>query len=892
MFQNLSQLLLTAISVCALVVIVGCQTNKKLVTSFPTDVSSTPTLGDSFLTIANPAECDDLHPTDMSQLSESISPNALVDYQNISYTPISLAECIERALADSEVFRKLGGTIVSQPNSIETSLDPALAYTDPLAGEQAALSAFDTTVAASLFFENNDRPFNNRFSGNSDGVLVQDLAEYQLEFSKLAATGTLFTARQRINYDGNNQAGNRFPSAWETIIDAGFRHPLLQGSGTLFNRIAGPSQTPGQYSGVLIARTNTEISLAEFEQSTREFIANIENAYWDLYYAYRELEAQTDARDAAYEVFKRTKVLAEAQRIPGLEKASAEEQYLRFESAIIESMEGRTVDGTQANSGMTGGSFRRTVGVRVAERRLRYLVGLAITDGTLLQPSEIPSQNGIVFDWDQSVQAAVSRRPETRRQRWVLKQRELELTASRNFLKPRLDLVGNYRFRGLGKSLTGGGETLRDDIINDTQESGAFSDLAGGDYQEIQLGGEFRMPIGYRQANAGVRNAELGVQRARKVLEEQERKILLDLSNAIAETRRSHSAMDISKRRFKAAVEYRDQAAERVANNRSQMDVLLEAQRRILESQLQYINAEVEYTQAIKNVHFEKASYLQYHGIVLQESQSDPKAYQDAATRYSKRSSELSYVVRDAVIAQHIGETAGSLAMPMGAQTIGNGIPQNMDSMVPSTFEADVNAVMNPFDGVAPNEGGSNKIAPSIPAGIRPSVPVPGVQGQSILPEPPNAVSPLVSPKDAGSDTRSFVPGTLSPSAAVPIAGSLSSVSTSFGDGLTAQKSAGTQVNRLPEASTKVSRGSGNTSSLTTLGDSPAEVVRTASNSPSATSVDRKPMMGALSTIATTASTPTAQPIATSLSDSSAVKPVSHSVSNDGTTKSSSRRQK
>lgn len=635
---------------------VGCQTNKRLVTSFPTDLDSAPTLGDSFLSINTPDECDSTCASDLSHVADSISPNAVVDYQNISYTPISLTDCIERALADSEVFRKLGGTIVSQPTSIETALDPALVYADPLIGEQAALSAFDTNVAASLFFENNDRPFNNRFSGNTDGILVQDLGEYQLEFTKLAATGTLFTARQTVIYDNNNQAGNRFQgSAWEAIVDAGFRHPLLQGGGTMFNRIAGPSQVPGQYNGVLIARTNTEIGLAEFEAATREFVANVENAYWDLYYAYKELNAQTDARDAAYEVLKRTKVLAEAQRIPGLELASAKEQYLRFESAIIESLEGRTIDGTQANSGMTGGSFRRTVGVRTAERRLRYLIGMPITDGTLLQPSEVPSQAAIVFDWDQAVQAAVTRRPETRRQRWVLKQKELELTASRNFLKPRLDLVGNYRFRGLGKSLTGGGETLRDDIINSTQESGAFSDLAGGDFQELQLGAELRMPVGYRQANAGVRSAELEVQRARKILEEQERKILLDLSNAIAETRRAHAAMDIAKRRFEAAVQYRDQAADRVSNNRSQMDVLLEAQRRILESQLQYINAEVEYTQAIKNVHFEKASYLQYHGIALQESQSDPKAYADAALRYSKRSSELNYVVRDATIARGAG---------------------------------------------------------------------------------------------------------------------------------------------------------------------------------------------------------------------------------------------
>lgn len=653
----------------------------------------------------------------------SISPTALADYKNVSYTEITLAECIQRALADSEVFRQLGGTIVSQPGSTDTTLDPSLAFTDPLVGEQAALSAFDANVAASVFFENNDRPFNNQFSGNTDGILVQDLGEYQLEFSKLAATGTLFTARHTINYDNNNQAGNRFVgSYWEAIVDAGFRHPLLQGGGTLFNRIAGPSQVPGQYNGVLIARTNTEIGLSEFEASTREFVANVENAYWDLYYAYRELDAQTDARDAAFEVFKRTKALAEAQRIPGLELASAKEQYLRFEAAIIESLEGRTIDGTQANSGITGGSFRRTVGVRVAERRLRYLIGMAITDGTLLQPTEAPGRAPMVFDWDQAVHSALDRRPETRRQRWFVKQKELELTASRNFLKPRLDIVGNYRFRGLGKSLTGGGETLRDDILNGTQESGAYSDLAGGDYQEVQLGAEFRMPVGYRQANAAVRNAELSVQRARKVLEEQERKIVLDLSNAIAETRRAFAAMDVAKRRFEAAVQYRDQAAERVSTNRSQMDVLLEAQRRILEAQLQFINAEVEYAQAIKNVHFEKATYLAYHAVNMQESQSDAKAYEDAQRRYTQRTRELNYVVRDATIGPSPEETELMGAMPLdsGDAILGTGAPIEAIMSSPSV-ELAPKAIDHPVPVIVPGADQPSIQPPmELPQGIAP----------------------------------------------------------------------------------------------------------------------------------------------------------------------------
>ena len=632
----------------------GCETSRSLKTSFPPIDATTPTPGPAYLQPAQ-AALSGIDWQGDPNILDSISPETAIDYNNVQYQELTLQECIRRALSESEVFRELGGTIVNQTTAVQTALDPALQYTDPSFGEDAALSEFDAEFESSLFFENNDRPFNNQFSGQA-GLFTQDLLTSQTGFTKLSATGTQFTSQATINYDANNQTANRFGSTWEAIIDSGFRHPLLQGSGSLFNRIAGPSQVPGQYNGILIARTNSEISLADFEDSVREYVSNVENAYWDLYYAYRELEAQTAARDAALIVVERTNELRRAEKIGELEVASANEQLLRFENSIIESLEGRLLSGTQANSGSSGGTFRRTVGVRTAERRLRYLIGMTITDGVLLKPSEQPIKAALAFDWQQTMQTALLKRPETRRQQWVVKQRELELTAARNFLLPRLDLVGNYRFRGLGKGLTGGSVTFVDDINagadSQSATSAAFSDLSSGNFQELQLGAELRLPVGFRQANAAVRNAELSIQRERALLKELERKIVLDLSNVIAESRRSFNAMQAAEKRFNAAVQYRTQAAERVKNGRSQYDVLLEAQRRILEAQLQFVNAEAEYAVAIKNVHFERATFLEYHGIALSESKSDDQAYADYAGRRIRMTKELNYVVHDSQISQ------------------------------------------------------------------------------------------------------------------------------------------------------------------------------------------------------------------------------------------------
>jgi outer membrane protein TolC len=636
----------------ALAPLTGCQSVNQVEPVLPLAPFSddVPSPGDSYLSPSEPVGIGD------TPIEFSMSPDQVVDYGQIEHLPISLEECIQSALADSKVFRDLGGAIIFAPVTAETTLDPALIYSNPIIGEDAALSAFDAQYAQSVFFEKNDRAFNTSFTGDTNGIFQQDLGEFNFELSKLSATGTRFSTRAIVNYDDNNQAGNRFFHSWESIAEGEFRHPFLQGGGVLFNRIAGPSQSPGNFNGILIARTNTEISLADFQASVRDFIVNVENAYWDLYYAYRELNAQTDARDAAYEVYKKAQAEVAEERVSALEEASAYEQFLRFENAVYQSLEGRPTEGTQAGSGSAGGVFRRNVGVRIAERRLRYLIGKSITDGLLLQPSDQPDTTPVVFDWNESFCSALDNRPETRRQKWVVKQRQLQLTAAKNFLLPRLDFVGRYRFRGLGRDLTGGEsfQAVIDSPNNNDDVSGALKDLGSGNFQEWQLGLEMRMPVGFRKANAGVRNAELGLERARYVLTEQERRIALELSNAVAEVHRSPVAMSLAEQRYNAAVDYRTLADERILGGRAQFDVLLEAQRRVLESQIQFINAEVENTLAVRNVHFERGSLLKYHGISLAESESDPGAYESASRRQANRKRPMNYIQRNPVIARPI----------------------------------------------------------------------------------------------------------------------------------------------------------------------------------------------------------------------------------------------
>lgn len=565
---------------------------------------------------------------------------------DIAYWDLSLQEATQLALTHSQVIRDLGGTILQTPSSIQTPYDPAAVETDPRVGVEAALAAFDAEFSTSVFGEKNDRAINNEFFGGGTRILQQDLMVFQSQLRKRAATGSEFFFRHNVDYDANNAPSNIFPSAWNTNFEAEFRHPLLQGGGLEFNRIAGPNRTPGVYNGVLIARVNTDIELARFELAVRNLISDVENAYWDLYFAYRDLDAKVKARDAALDTWRKIHALYKSGRRGGEaeKEAQAREQYYRFQEEVQNALMGRLIDGTRTGSGRSGGAFRAAGGVQANERRLRQLIGLPPADGRLIRPLDEPINAPVYFDWSEVTAESLIRRVELRRSRWEARRQELELLASRNHLLPRLDAIGRYRWRGFGDDLL---DPNRDGV---DRFDNAYGNLTSGDFQEWQVGLELSVPIGYRRAFAGVRNAELLLSRARAILREQEHRVLHDAADAVAELERTRLVSATAGNRLEAARE--QLAAVRAAYDadKAPLDLLLEAQRRLADAESSRFRALTEYAIAVKNVHYSKGTLLDYNSVILEEGAWNRAARADARDLAARRghSRPLNYASRQA----------------------------------------------------------------------------------------------------------------------------------------------------------------------------------------------------------------------------------------------------
>ena len=584
----------------ALVLISGCTAQRRKALQFTPDVSPC----QSMLQQIEVADLIEETSTDGSELIAP-TPTTISNFENLVPREITVEEAVELALANSKVIQKLGGVVVDSPQAATTLYAPALNETQGNSVE-AALSAFDAQVQTSLLIARDERSFNNLFFGGGAASTITQSGNFSFDISKQTAGGATFALRSTTDYNRNNIPANLFGSVYDIVNEVEVRQPLLRGRGTEINRIAGPNAAPGQYNGVLIARVRSDISLADFEAAVRNLVRDVESNYWELYFAYRDLDTKISARESARGTWENRKLRYENGVGRPDDEAQARQQYFTFKS--------------QAQNALTG-IPNGQLGVLGSERNLRRLLGLPTSDGTVLQPVSEPSVAPVAFNWEQSQANALNRRVELRRQKWTIRQRELEYIASKSLNKWQFDLVGQYGFRGFGDNLFGS---------RSRPNGSAFDDLINGDLDDWSVGVELGGAIGNRQGHLAIRNAELNLVRERAVLKEQQRQILHDLNAAFTEVDRSMENLKTSFNSRVAVFDELEPKRKRVNEGQDQVFFLLDVEQRAATAESAVHRAVADYNQALLNYAFTSGGLLSRYNVRLSEGQWSSHAQANA----------------------------------------------------------------------------------------------------------------------------------------------------------------------------------------------------------------------------------------------------------------------
>ena len=456
------------------------------------------------------------------QLDPTQTPPTVLD-TNRKVVNISLQECFLTALKQGNIGSQGGlqnpgftndspgqftGRQFGGSDSIAAiAFDPSVAFLDI----ERSLSKFDARLISSATWNKQDAPTATQFTSFQN---QQDTAAFSTTLAKQLPTGGVAGITTSVNYSKFSNVptnlGTFVNPNYTPRVQFQFEQPLLQQFGVQINQIAsshpGSLLIPGLRStgqgteGILIARIRYDQQRAQFDNLINQQLLNVESAYWDLYAAYYNLYAQEEVLKRStyllYIVKQRVEVAGSLRKQQYHETTT---QYFQFKQAVL--------------------TARQTV--LQTEARLRGMMGMRSDDGTRLVPSDSPKLSEVVPNAYEAQMDSLAFRPELIQNRYDLKALQLNIMLQKNLRRPDLRFFSSYDIAGLGTTLDG------------STSDNAFRSLATNQFNSWQLGLRLDMPIGFRDANALVRQANEQLYRSAFGLRDAERKVIESVNRSI-----------------------------------------------------------------------------------------------------------------------------------------------------------------------------------------------------------------------------------------------------------------------------------------------------------------------------------------------------------------------
>ena len=481
---------------------------------------------------------------------------------------LSLDEAIRVSLANSEVVRVLAGVTAVSTGS--TIYDPAISNT--AIDEQHG--RFDPVVSAENSFNRREipeadfDPMNPGFS-RIDGVRSDDY-NLNADVSKTTTFGGVLNLG--VNANPTRLQPGVFPlnPRNRSSVEMGFTQPLLQGGGL------GPNLAP-----VVLARIDTERSFFQLKDSMQEMVRSVIDAYWALVFARVQVWVREQQVEQSEFVLRRAEAQLKVGTVDVGEVTQARTSYASFRTSLV-----------AAKAELLN-----------REAALRNVLGLPPYDPLQIVPTTQPLENRIEPQWEPLVELAEQQRPDIIELKLILEADEQSLLIARNDALPQLDAFMLYRWNGLEGEMPNG------------------VDLASrsSQFQDWTLGVNFSVPLGLRQARAGLRRQELLIVRDRANLQQG----LHSATHILAASLRN---LDQFFEQYLALIEART-AAQRnlelqIAVNRSGSANLLVVTQAITDWGTAVINETqslLQYNAELANLERETGTILEAHGVRFYE---------------------------------------------------------------------------------------------------------------------------------------------------------------------------------------------------------------------------------------------------------------------------------
>jgi outer membrane protein TolC len=489
--------------------------------------------------------------------------------------PMTLEEAITLAL------RNNNNIDVSRNNVQigEFNLRAARGVYDPLIGSENYYESVTTPTASAIGGAVNGAVTQTRYfgSGGVTGFSPFGGGDYALNFNSSRTTTS----------NTNALLNPQFPST----LSLTYTQPLFRNFGFDNNR-----------RQIEIAKKTLGLTDAQFRQQAIEVIAQVEQAYWDLVFALRNLSVQIDAVKQARTQLESNQRLVEKGVLAPIDVVAATTQITIFEQNVYTAQES----------------------VTRAENNLKTLMlpdrASDVWARAITPVSEV-SLDTPKIGLEIALTEAMKNRPEINQLETTAEINQIDQRYYRNQTKPQIDLVGSYSTQGLAGTVTPRGEDLG---VPENFRGGyitSLRNLIGQDYPTYRVGVTIGLPWGntVAKANLGrtlVEGTRIGNQRAQteQIIE--------------AEVRNAMQALKSGEARLASALATRQSAEQLYASEQRQFQagtttlfLVLQRQTELLSARSRELQAQTDLNKAISEFQRATGTTLSANNVTVSQKQ-------------------------------------------------------------------------------------------------------------------------------------------------------------------------------------------------------------------------------------------------------------------------------
>jgi outer membrane protein TolC len=253
----------------------------------------------------------------------------------------------------------------------------------------------------------------------AEGAISADSRELSGKLSQALWLGGTFTLDIGTSQYESNERFQTINPRYEGAVSFTLVQPLLRDMG---NRISRKS--------ILIARNNRNISANELKTALLDTVYRIEELYWNLVFAERNLEAKKQALKLAEDLLKKNQRMAELGVIAEIEILSAEAETASRRAEILEAEALLENTREELYSTMNLGAENGEAGI-------------------LIRPGDDPCREEKILDTQEAFHQALANRPDFLNSGIALESKTLELGYAKNQMLPALNVNLQYWSPGL-----------------------------------------------------------------------------------------------------------------------------------------------------------------------------------------------------------------------------------------------------------------------------------------------------------------------------------------------------------------------------------------------------------------------------------------------------------